>query len=581
MALQPYTSHARGILDNSPIEDYRRNVVAFDGRLDNYEELANELGVSEDGCSEGSIVLSAFRRWGDDCFSRFAGDWAIALWSDPRQTLYLARDHAGSRTIYFKADARQVLWSTYLDSLVIDSRTDAGVSKAYVARYLTQLPLRELTPYEGIRSVLPGHCVTFSRGRTQITRHWSALIEKRVEYRSEADYDEHFRALLRQAVDRRSGPGAPVLAELSGGMDSTSIVCMSDHSRRTVADDATILDTISYFDDSESTLDEKAYFSITERCRGKVGTHLSFSSRQRTYEPHDRSLGRYLLPGADSSSFAKEQMLVNNIWERGFRSILSGVGGDEVFGGNPAGTPELADYVLSLRVKSLCKQAIAWSLPTRDPLIFTLASAAAYAVNSFFLQETVSQKRIPWISRRLSRSIPQHSELVSQVLPRLRIGGSKWDNALSWWSIMETLPHQFPRILHRVEYRYPLLDKDLVEYAFSVPRTEIFRPGRRRLMMRRALRGIVPAEILERRRKAYQIRAPLMGLREASSNLRAVLGKNSLLAQHGFVEPKELLRQLDRIDRGDADHWQAMVRAIALELWFRSNSDAGAIHKAA
>jgi asparagine synthetase B (glutamine-hydrolysing) len=80
---------------------------------------------------------------------------------------------------------------------------------------------------------------------------------------------------------------------------------------------------------------------------------------------------------------------------------------------------------------------------------------------------------------------------------------------------METLPHLFPQILSRLEYRYPFLDKDLVSFLFSIPREQIVRPGRRRSLMRRALVGIVPDGILERRRKAFQLRAPLAALQHA------------------------------------------------------------------
>jgi asparagine synthase (glutamine-hydrolysing) len=84
---------------------------------------------------------------------------------------------------------------------------------------------------------------------------------------------------------------------------------------------------------------------------------------------------------------------------------------------------------------------------------------------------------------------------------------------------METMPHLFPSPLRRPEYRYPFLDKDLTEYLFSIPREQVLQPGRRRVLMRRALVGIVPQEILERRRKAYQLHAPLKALSLASQDL--------------------------------------------------------------
>jgi asparagine synthase (glutamine-hydrolysing) len=571
MSVQPYASHARSAMDATPKEDSEGNVVSFDGRLDNYSSLADELGLNAAIAGDSDLVLAALARWGENCFTRFTGDWAVAMWSQKRQRLYLARDHAGTRTLYFTRRDNKVWWSTYLDPLVITG-SEPKLSEAYVARYLAQLPLRELTPYDGVVSVLPGHFVIFAGDAVLSRRHWSALVQKRIEYRSEAEYDEQFRFLLRQAVLRRTGPGTPILAQLSGGMDSTSIVCMSDSIRRSGDPDAAILDTISYFDDSEQTLDERAYFSITERFRGKVGTHVEVSSRHRTFQPHDRALGRYLVPGADSSAFRQEETFSDTVWKRGYRSILSGIGGDEVLGGNPIGAPELGDYLLSFRWSRLLRQAVAWSLTDRTTLAATLARSAACATRSLARRELIERKPVPWISTALAGSSDLLNASPDEVIP-LRWGSpSQWDNATSWWTIMETLPHRFPRILHRVEYRYPLLDKDLVEFAFSIPRSQILRPGRRRLLMRRALRTIVPVEILERRQKAYQLHAPLSALRGADRRLRELFSDSSQLVQRGFIKPEKIREGLDRIGRGDAEDWQAMMRAIALELWLRSDS---------
>jgi asparagine synthase (glutamine-hydrolysing) len=144
------------------------------------------------------------------------------------------------------------------------------------------------------------------------------------------------------------------------------------------------------------------------------------------------------------------------------------------------------------------------------------------------------------------------------------------DNAQSWWSVMETMPHLFPSLLRRPEYRYPFLDKDLVEYLFSIPREEVLQPGRRRALMRRALIGIVPQEILERRRKAYQLHAPLKALSHASQKLTGLF-QDSRLAAMGLIDPNLLQTATERLANGSADGWQAIVRAIAVELWLRTN----------
>jgi asparagine synthase (glutamine-hydrolysing) len=133
---------------------------------------------------------------------------------------------------------------------------------------------------------------------------------------------------------------------------------------------------------------------------------------------------------------------------------------------------------------------------------------------------------------------------------------------------METLPHLFPQLLFRVEYRYPFLDRDLVEFLFSIPPEQLLRPGRRRSLMRRALVNIVPHEILERRRKAFQLRAPLSALQQAYPKLLKLFA-DPAIASAGFVDPAQLRRSLKGIAEGDPKWRQAMLKTIALELWMK------------
>jgi asparagine synthase (glutamine-hydrolysing) len=142
-------------------------------------------------------------------------------------------------------------------------------------------------------------------------------------------------------------------------------------------------------------------------------------------------------------------------------------------------------------------------------------------------------------------------------------------NSLAWWTIVETLPHHVPETLARYEYRYPYLDRDLVEYLFSVPREQLVRPGRRRSLMRRALIHILPTEILERRRKAFIVRGPLDILRQKKEIIDDIL-RGSWCVDHGFVDPIRLRSSLTAVLQGHEPRWwPSLVRLISFELWMR------------
>jgi asparagine synthase (glutamine-hydrolysing) len=568
MGFQAYQSHERSRMDNGPCSDLLGNVVCFDGRLDNVRELASLLDLNESETSDSAMVLAAFRRWGEACFSRFTGDWALSLWFRREERLYLARDHAGTRTLYFEQRRDDTIWSTYLDTFMAPD-TNHRLSEEYAACYLASLPVHDRTPFDGIRSVRPGHYIVLQDQTKSQRAHWSPLVRTSIRYSDDKEYDEQFLSLFEASVSRRTGPGAPMLAELSGGMDSTSIVCMSDQIRRSADPDAEILDTISFFDDSESSLNERPYFTITEAQRGKTGIHLNTAFSQRTFDLPQAKEGSYLWPGADSFSVSQERRLYELTWEKGYRAILSGIGGDEVLGGVPVALPELAGYLVSANLTRLLRQSLAWCLVDRSPLIGSLYETSRYAFELYTHKTTQARKTPPWISAKLRNLVVQADDRKLGIPRRLGAAPHRLDNALTWWAVMETLPHLHPQILFRPEYRYPMLDKDLITFLFSIPREQLLRPGRRRALMRRALRHIVPNEILERRRKAFQLRAPLNALQRAHEKLDR-LWDNSLLADEGFIDVDALRTELRRCAHGDPQWNQALLKTVAYELWLKT-----------
>jgi asparagine synthase (glutamine-hydrolysing) len=137
---------------------------------------------------------------------------------------------------------------------------------------------------------------------------------------------------------------------------------------------------------------------------------------------------------------------------------------------------------------------------------------------------------------------------------------------------MESLPHLSPGLGTRYEYRYPYLDRDLVDFLFTIPREQLIRPGRRRSLMRRALYGIVPALILERPQKAYPTRT-VLGSIDKLRHQFLTLASESRLAQMGFIDPRELLSRIGSIQVSDPKWWPAITRTVLLEIWLRSGRE--------
>jgi asparagine synthase (glutamine-hydrolysing) len=576
MGFQPFHTTTRSLSDAQPTEHVNGNALTFDGRLDNHEDLRHLLAIPDPNVSDSALVLHAFLRWGEDSFSRLLGDWALALWVAAERTVYLARDHAGSRTLYFELMGGTLTWSTYLETFLSVGRRFSP-DEEYAACYLCSQPVRDLTPYNGIRAVPPA-CYLVIQGNTVIRRtHWSPATGKELRYRAEREYQEQFLSLFERSVERRAIGGKAILAHLSGGMDSTSIVCMSDHLQRTNGLGNGLVDTLSLYDDSEPHWNERPYFSITEAKRGKAGIHVKVPVVTRTFRAGYGDNARLIFPGVDSASLSFETQINDAIKGRGYRVILSGVGGDELLGGVPTPLPELCGYLSSFALKKLMRQTAAWSIANRMMFWRLLWDTTKYTFHLRYPDAPGEGNTPPWMSRRLRAIVRNREKSVYTDTTPQKFVASRVSNHNSWWSALETLPHLSPETLVRYEYRYPYLDRELVEFLLRVPREQMIRPGRRRYLMRESLRHLVPTEILERRRKGYMVRNQAANCDIARDSIPELL-TGSLVASLGFIDSAQCLSAANRMNSSsDPRLWHQLLRTAMLEAWLRAGLSNGTL----
>src|SRR5208337_2935747 len=193
-----------------------------------------------------------------------------------------------------------------------------------------------------------------------------------IRYRSDGDYEEHFRTVFAESVRRRLRSDVPVMAELSGGMDSSSIVCMADSLLARGLADTPRLDTLSFFDEDEPNWNERPYFEKVEEKRGVTGCHIEVSAQEQViFESH----GFTVSPGVNLCPSQRTKAVAELLISHGSRIVLSGTGGDEVLGGVPTPVPELSDLLAEARFRTLFHQLKIWALQKRKPwlhLIFEM-----------------------------------------------------------------------------------------------------------------------------------------------------------------------------------------------------------------
>src|SRR5262245_472424 len=200
----------------------RTEILHWDGRLDNRDDLISRLGDSlQSDTRNEAIARATYERWGTAGLAHLIGDWSMAIHDRVDRTTILASDFAGVRPLYYHVQAGSVLWSSRLESLVKATNV-SDLDEQYVAGFLSCGGYPNRTPYKGIYSVPPGHAVCVSADNITIRRFWELPVGDVIRYRSEHRYEEQFRALFREAVAVRLHSEAPVMAELSGGLDSSS-----------------------------------------------------------------------------------------------------------------------------------------------------------------------------------------------------------------------------------------------------------------------------------------------------------------------------------------------------------------------
>ena len=542
-------------------------VLMWDGRLDNRTELIRELGhpLSCES-TDVEIVAGAFARWERSSLARFLGDWAISLWDPKEHTLLLAKDFAGVRHLYYAFEETNVSWSTLLDPLVLLASGRVTLEEEYVAGWLSSLPAAHLTPYAGIRSVPPASYVLVRNGAATIHDYWNFDPRKQIRYKTDQDYEVRFRSLFDQSVRRRLRSHAPILAELSGGMDSSSIVCTAHLALTGGLTVGERLDTISYFDDAEPNWNERPYFTLVEEYRGRAGMHIDLGPTAALAWSLEAT-AFMASPDLRLSAHGFEQFSKHLI-DHGHRVVLSGIGGDEVTGGVPSPTAELGDLLAAAQFRTLLRQLILWAVNKRTPLLLLLGEVLGEFLPPRVAATSRHKRPPPWISKK----ILMRQQAALQGYPeRIRMSRGRpsfQENLLT----LDVLRRQLGCIALSsrppFETRFPFLDRDLLEFLYAIPREQLVRPGERRSLLRRALRGIVPEGIMRRTRKASVTRAPLMAIATQWEALSA-MSRDMLVAGYGIIDPAIFCKVIEQVRDGREIPLVPLARTILLERWLR------------
>jgi asparagine synthase (glutamine-hydrolysing) len=485
------------------------HILVFDGRLDDRETLLASMarGRTLADAPDSTLVLAAWREWGEEFLGRLQGEFALALFDAGASRLIVARDPVGCRPLYYWTNGRTFVFGSEIKAVLAHPDVAARPNQDLLADFflLERLPYEDSgeTFFEGIRAVRPGSSLDLTQGRTTPAQFWDFNPRIQVRYRTRRDYADRLRELLIAAVRRRLRTGHPVAVATSGGLDSSIVLCLADDLRRGGSDVSLL--PVSYTSRDDPASEENRFIALLEAERGLHVHRLCPGAADDTGQLR-RDVRSSELPVFDDGACAQGPLLA---WarERGARTLLTGMWSDQLL----FVTGYLSDLAMNLSLGQVARhlQEYARWFPDAEPSYFRRRFRRELLFN-------VTPRRIREWLRPMHTMLarPQVRWPVSDaVAGRIRRRRSPTRHpryatvhARSIYQTVRSRSHQLQiegdeKVAYSLglEHVTPFLDRDVISYVMGIPGEVLNEGGVPRALLREAMAGIVPAPILDRR----------------------------------------------------------------------------------
>jgi asparagine synthase (glutamine-hydrolysing) len=570
-------------------------VVVADATLYYAAELRSALaqaGVEPTGGTAAELALAAYRAWGAAGLDRLEGDLALVLWDGPRRRLVCARDFGGKRPLYYARTRDGLLAASTIDALLAHPACSAELDPAMVASEAAGFYAAcEATVYRSIRAVPAGGCVVFDAGEGTVATHrWRTHLEAdpqagalRID-----DAAEALRALLSEATRQRVPEHEPTSIWLSGGWDSTAVYGAHHAARRSRTTGAPALRpvTLSYPVGDPGREDElvdlvtahwgdRARFVPVDEVR-LLDDDAAASARRRA-EPFTHAFA-----GSNRSLARASRAL-------GARVALDGVGGDQLFQVSPV---LLADLLRTGRWGTMARvwrgaglgrggprpvARDAWRWAVRpllsEGIIETLGRVRGAPMPASHLERTLP----PWFDPRFAHAHDLvERERAHGTPPRMR---SRAQAETRWYLEHPFFPRAFGAVAEialeeGMELRSPLFDRRIVRFALGRPPTERNTGRETKVLLRRAMQGLLPDEVLAPRPVRTGVSAPwfVRELRTTHGDwIEGILLGSLRLEDIGMIHAETLRSSWVRFRRaGGQELALQLFLTLQTELWLRS-----------
>ena len=551
--------------------------VVCNGEIYNFRELTAELtqqGYRFRTASDSEVLIHAYAHYGDDFVQRLNGMFGFALWDARRQRLLVGRDRLGIKPIYYVQRDGTLAFASEAKALLslpgMQPEVDRTALQSYLELGYVPAPY---SIFRGIRKLPPASLLIVQGNSVDIRSYWAPPQQVDTSM-SEAEWTTQVRSQIAESVRRQMVSDVPIGAFLSGGIDSSAVVAFMAAS----SDQPIKTYSIGF---AGSKADD--YYNELPFAR-QVSELFHTDHHEILVKPDVASLLPRLLWHMDepiSDTAFITTYLVSEFARKDVKVILSGVGGDELFGGYRR---YLGDHLLGrynrlpapLRALAASAAAI---LPTdrHSPLLNFFRYAKGFLASADQPLDQRYESYIRVFAREAARDLlvdpPQTAyRPVTQAFQSAT--GHDALNRMLNVDLQTQLPDDLLMLTDKMtmatslECRVPLLDHDLVELAARMPEAIKIRGGRLKHVMKEALAGVLPREILDRKKRGFgtPMGAWLKG--DLAPLLRSVLSPTSITAR-GFFRPEAVGRLISAHDRNQIDGTDPLLSLLNFEIWSR------------
>ena len=544
--------------------------LTYNGEIYNYRELDEILkakGYVYRSQSDSETIVHAYEEWGESCVERFNGMFAFAIWDERKKLLFCARDRFSEKPFYYYKDASRFLFASEIKALFVDSTVPREPNYKTLARYLqyNETDTSEDTFFRHIHSLPAAHTLTWKDGGLSVRRYWNLPDAKPAVEKSEQEWTQEFLALLNDSVRLRLRSDVPVGTCLSGGLDSSSIICLMTQ----MVDKPISAFSVVY---DEEGFSERPFMQAMADAL-PLRSYRVTPNGEDLFDTLKRIVWHNDEPSSSTGQYSQWHVM-KLAAEKGVTVILNGQGGDELMGGYWRYLPT---YTRELMMQGRWRQAALeingdvrlhnGSLPQNFKQV--LYPMMPGALQKAYARTLSTQERADkFLSQDFLTSHTPNGNGEARLMKTLR---EHLAVDLTVKSVPYLVHHEdrcsmaFSR-----EIRLPFLDHRLVELSFQMPSDLKIRNGVTKYILRKAMAGQgMPETVLNRQdKKGYATPVGKWFRTVAREEVREILSSLSF-AQRGIFDTQNTTDSFSRHCAGSGDFTRQIWQWVNVELWFR------------